>query len=465
VISPLSNRESRLFAGEGFFYLARMLFLLLILSLFFTTASDSRTWYIKVDGSGDAPTIQAGVDSSAVGDTVLVAAGSYSDSVQVSVEGNPKWVNVFLYKNITLLARKSLYAVIDGPRSGIAVYAEAVDSTASIEGFTIRTSFGGYGCVLPARSESQPWVIGTGVLCSSASVRIIANDIVDHDTAIRLVGSPVQIYDNHIHRSFYGIDCSESSDALIYSNRLHECAALIHVVDSSPDIVGNKLYADVPFEMVCEGISCYNASAYIAHNEIVDMNNLGLQVGPGSVVEYNKIIGHWTAMYIYGGDPVSIVRYNLFYSNGTCIEQRGPGRPIIENNTFDKCATAVFGGPVEFRSNIVTRAAYGLFVLSDQVVVECNNLFDISDTKYANGDRTGMDGNISVDPQFCGIYDSDNYYLQSDSPCAPGNRPDSTSCGLIGAFGVNCGMVDITETTWGIIKNLYRGAAGDTLRE
>ena len=39
--------------------------------------SESRTWYIKPDGTGDAPTIQAGIHSSMAGDTVLVAAGRY----------------------------------------------------------------------------------------------------------------------------------------------------------------------------------------------------------------------------------------------------------------------------------------------------------------------------------------------------------------------------------------------------
>ncbi|MCK4774354.1 MAG: hypothetical protein KAT30_06195, partial [Candidatus Krumholzibacteria bacterium] len=64
----------------------------------------SKTWYIKPDGSGDAPTIQAGVDSSAAGDTVLVAEGTYSDHTEVLVRGILTQVNVYIYKNIKLIA-------------------------------------------------------------------------------------------------------------------------------------------------------------------------------------------------------------------------------------------------------------------------------------------------------------------------------------------------------------------------
>lgn len=54
-----------------------LLLTVLVLVLASATSPSARTWYITPDGSGDAPTIQAGVDSAVAGDLVELSSGVF----------------------------------------------------------------------------------------------------------------------------------------------------------------------------------------------------------------------------------------------------------------------------------------------------------------------------------------------------------------------------------------------------
>jgi predicted outer membrane repeat protein len=68
-------------------------------------------------------------------------------------------------------------------------------------------------------------------------------------------------------------------------------------------------------------------------------------------------------------------------------------------------------------------------------------------------DQAEINGNMSVDPQFClGLNPAEPYTLQSDSPCTAANNPD---CGQIGALPMGCETVAVGVSSMSAIKALY----------
>jgi hypothetical protein len=135
----------------------------------------------------------------------------------------------------------------------------------------------------------------------------------------------------------------------------------------------------------------------------------------------------------------------------------------IENNTIITNGTAMFlqqGSNPSIINNIIANATSGIAcIYSSSPYIECNNLFNVLHPYGGEcTDQTGTNGNISIDPEFCGITGSGNYYLRSGSPCAPGNHPDGYDCGLIGAFEVKCD-VPTKKTSWGALKSLFSDSA------
>ena len=129
------------------------------------------TWHVLVDGTGDAPTIQAGIDSAAVGDTVLVGPGTYHEVID------------FLGKNVVVKSSSGPeVTILDG--SGLGRYVVSILShegrSAVLEGLTV--TGGGLGVAIfqatPSitrqhcpRQSGNPLGIGPASLCQEMESR------------------------------------------------------------------------------------------------------------------------------------------------------------------------------------------------------------------------------------------------------------------------------------------------------
>ena len=81
----------------------RVIILVAFISTALAATVFARTWYVTVDGSGDAPTIAAAVDSSVSGDVILVGPGTYTT-----------WI-IDLKPNTSLIAELGPLATVLGP--------------------------------------------------------------------------------------------------------------------------------------------------------------------------------------------------------------------------------------------------------------------------------------------------------------------------------------------------------------
>jgi hypothetical protein len=140
--------------------------------------TDATTYYVAPGGndggacnSAAAPcgTIQAAVNKSASGDTIQIAAGTYTFSVDQCGSGVNAVVCI-AEKSLTLIGAGAGTTIIDGggARRGVAVLGSGAQPFVRVQGLTIRNSlaipFGGYA----ATGQSQ----GGGMLVNNASVAL-----------------------------------------------------------------------------------------------------------------------------------------------------------------------------------------------------------------------------------------------------------------------------------------------------
>jgi len=142
----------------------RKVMILLFLGLIAPGSVQSRNWHITPDGTGDAPTIQAGIDSAATGDEVVLAPGLYTWTSQAATGTSM----IRLKPGLVLRSEGDANAtVLDAELQGRLLLCADVGTEVRIQGLTLQNGFvsqggsePGGGAGLLAVGASEPTIIG-----------------------------------------------------------------------------------------------------------------------------------------------------------------------------------------------------------------------------------------------------------------------------------------------------------------
>lgn len=234
--------------------------------LFLVGAAHSTIWYVHPDSALNS--IQAGLDSCADNDIVLVGPGTYVENIV--------WPNTQGIHLISELGPEM--TIVDGNSDGSVIrIASALDTTTIINRFTIQNgnavSGGGISCYNNTSptitgntiTNNSANVYGSGIFCGSGCSPIISNNAITNNVA----GGP-------IGGAGGGIFCDSNSLAIILDNTITNNGAL-SIWDGSGGgiccrnyngiINGNTITGNHAFNHG-GGIVCDNSEPFITGNTI-----------------------------------------------------------------------------------------------------------------------------------------------------------------------------------------------------
>ncbi|MBZ0270173.1 right-handed parallel beta-helix repeat-containing protein, partial [bacterium] len=439
-----------------------LLLLLLLLLLAGIGSVDAKTHRVP----SEYPTIQAGLNSASLGDTVLVAPGVYSD-----------W---------TIL--DGLYAVVAIVPDGVVVKSEAGPSATVIdlaplagvattsEGFVMMGHASGETVVSGFRITGfPPWSAGAG---ASYSARVQVRDCVFESD----VPADPQVYRKGIGSRLAEVEVSNCT--------FRRCSA---TDGSAIGQTGGILLVDS-----CEFIECSNSAIRLTDATGGSIHRLEVRnslfrdcvssdrtagISAGGVMDaaiidncrFENMTMSISGTVTLGGTFAKTVTNCVFYDiemafgAGSCLNVGGAGLTRIAGNTFafttqpvgnGSVMTAGFFTDLIFENNIVAHA---------DGVAAVNLLEAGTFTSNCNvfwGNTGGIGYEISptdriVDPQFCDP-EARVLTLMPTSPCLPSL---SLGCGLIGALDEGCSTIAVEERSWAKVKAAYRDDASNPERK
>jgi len=387
------------------------------------TPRTPRVWHVRTDGSGDAATVQAGIDSAISGDEVVVETGRYVENI------NFRGKNIYLHS-----AEGPENTILDGSGQELSVVTINSGETreAVLEGFTIT---GGKGTTF----GDDVFSLGGGVLVIDASPMIVGNIIRDNTA-----GFPVRGFGGGIN-----VDTEEAvalirtliKNNLILRNRSATNGGGLTIGGAIAEVTGNRFQAN---ESTFDGGGIYifmgsPGTATIRDNEFIE--NVAGDHGGG--IEAGQSGSRSAPLQIEG---------NLFVRNeahgedgrddtgtGGGISMRGWAGTIAHNTFVGNIGTgrsSCTGGAILVAQNDKgVRIEKNIIASSLSCAIACrfsgsnidilNNLFwsnaptDVGDPPNCLGDWEPT--NLFQDPLFCDP-GSDDYHVRSDSPAITGGN-------------------------------------------
>jgi parallel beta-helix repeat protein len=418
------------------------------------------------------PTIQAGVDAAQAGDTVLVAPGVYDDVTHTPGGGDTTKCVVVMKSDITLMGSGPGQTIIDAQLLGRGIHCSGVTGSV-IRDLTIRNAFAQvYGAAIFCTDGSSPTIdnceivnnMDGGIIClNGSSPQILNCDLLDNEAkqggglAIEVNCSPYVsgcTITGNAAPSGAGVFIRDGSqptleDCVIANNTinaLNGSGGGITIINAQPTILDCEITDNVS-SGAGGGIAIFDNAVVTVTNTLIRGNSTTASYGPGGGVhvDYSSVTldgciiarNHAEGSAADGGGLYAILASSVVITQCTFAAN------VVDPSSGFGAGISVFMTSPQISKSIIAFnvGGKGLYCAdgSSVPVVSCTDIYGNETGDEICGTDAG--GNFSLDPLFCDLA-GDDFRLQTDSPCAPGNHPDGpTACDgdRLGGGSVGCG--------------------------